>query len=347
MKAVVFSLGCKVNQCEGQSMIAELSKSGIEATDKLVSADFYIINTCSVTGEADRKSRQAVSRVLKLNGNADIYICGCSSQNNPHAFSDKPNVRLVMGTSKRGIIEKILADRKLPCHAGESIVNAPPSVFEESELPEHTKTRSYIKIQDGCNNFCSYCIIPYVRGRSRSRGIENILREAQQAALVTKEIILTGINVSAYGVDAGSDLCSLVSALGAVPVRKRFSSLECTVISDELLSAMAENGFCDHFHLSLQSGSASVLKRMNRKYTPEFFLSQTERIRKVFPHAGITTDVITGFGGETESEFAETVEFAKAVRFSDMHVFPYSERKGTKACDMPQIDKADRHLRAL
>ncbi len=347
MKAVVFSLGCKVNQCEGQAMIAELCKRGIDATDKLEQADFYILNTCSVTGEADRKSRQTVSRVLKLNHAAKVYVCGCSSQNDAFAFSDKPNVRLISGTGgKLYLVERILNDLSASGSGSRVIVSALPNEFEDNIFPEHTKTRSYIKVQDGCNNFCSYCIVPYLRGRSRSRQPESILKEAQIAALQTKEIVLTGINVSAYGLDIGENLASLVRRLGNVPARKRIGSLECTVITDELLYAMAENGFCEHFHLSLQSGSESVLKRMNRKYTPEFYLKQVKKIRKVFPSAGITTDVITGFAAETEEEFAQTEAFVQVARFSDMHVFPYSERKGTKAYELPQIPKSVRQERA-
>ena len=346
MKAVVFSLGCKVNQCEGQSIISDFEELGVAATDILEFADVYVINTCSVTGEADRKSRQTVARVLKLNPNAAVYVCGCSSQNDYTAFTDKPNVRLIFGTAdKSSLARRIISDLSSE-HAPACEVAELPKTYEESTVPEHTKTRAYVKIQDGCNNFCSYCIIPYLRGRSRSRSIDSILSETTLAAKSTKEIVLTGIDASSYGKDIGESITSLVKKLGGIDERKRFGSLECTVIDEELLEAMAENGFCDHFHLSLQSGSESVLKRMNRKYTPEYFISKVELIRSVFPHAGITTDVIAGFGGETEEEYAQTVEFVKKVGFSEMHVFPYSERKGTLACSLPQIPKALRQHRA-
>ena len=348
MKAVVFSLGCKVNQCEGQSMIAELRAHGFDATDVPGAADVYVINTCSVTGEADRKSRQAVTRVLKYNPSAFVYVCGCSSQNDARVFAQKANVRFVTGTAqKQRLVSCILRDITAMSQAGQTTVAPLPTQFEEMPVPSHTKTRSYIKIQDGCNNFCSYCIIPYLRGRSRSRRLESILEEAQAAAQTTKEIVLAGINASAYGPDIGESLCSLVRALGKVPVRKRFGSLECTVIDENILQAMAENGFCDHFHLSLQSGSESVLRRMNRKYTPAYFLQRVQTIRKFFPHAGITTDVITGCAGETAAEFEETLAFCKEVRFSDMHVFPYSERKGTLMSRMPQIPMSVRQARAV
>ena len=346
MKAVVFSLGCKVNQCEGQSIISDFEALGIQATDALEFADVYVINTCSVTGEADRKSRQTVARVLKLNPAAAVYVCGCSSQNDYTAFTDKPNVRLIFGTADKSSIARRILDDLSCSHAPICKVCELPKVYEENTVPEHTKTRAYVKIQDGCNNFCSYCIIPYLRGRSRSRSIDSILTEITVAAKATKEIVLTGIDASSYGKDIGESVTSLVKKLGGVDVRKRFGSLECAVIDRELLEVMAENGFCDHFHLSLQSGSESVLKRMNRKYTPEYFLSKVELIRSVFPHAGITTDVIAGFGGETEEEFLQTVEFVQKVGFSEMHVFPYSERKGTRACALPQIPKSLRQQRA-
>ena len=328
-------------------MIADLRAHGIDATDTPQSADVYIVNTCSVTAEADRKSRQTIARLRKYNPFAKIYVCGCSSQNDPHAFAEKAGVRIVTGTArKHDLAERILADLAQEEHAGQAEVQPLPSCYEEAPLPQHTKTRSYIKIQDGCNNFCSYCIIPYLRGRSRSRGLQSIADEARTAAHSTREIVFTGINASAFGADTGENLCSLVRAVRDIKVRKRFGSLECTVITDELLAAMAENGFCDHFHLSLQSGSESVLKRMNRKYTPAFFLSCVERIRRYFPHAGITTDIITGFGGETEEEFKQTEAFVRQVRFSELHVFPYSERAGTRAATMPQILKSVRSDRA-
>ena len=232
-------------------------------------ADIYILNTCSVTAEADRKSRQTIARALKYNPNARIYVCGCSSQNNPALFADKPNVIMISGSARKmDFVNSILNN----CNENKihNNINEIPIKYEDDLLPYHTKTRSYIKIQDGCNNFCSYCVIPYLRGRCRSRDAESIYKEACLAAQTTKEIVLIGINVSAYGTDTGTNLVSLVKRLGSISARKRIGSLECTVISDELLYAMAENGFCEHFHLSLQSGSESVLKRMSRKYTPDF-----------------------------------------------------------------------------
>lgn len=336
MKFVVFSLGCKVNQYEGRSIIKELENRGFEATDALEKADCYILNTCSVTAEADKKSRQAVARVLKLNPDAKVVICGCSSQNNPKPYENKPNVRLISGTSgKMSIIDSIMSDI-----VQGNIVKNPPSEYEDDLYGELTKTRGFIKVQDGCNNFCSYCIVPYLRGRSRSRKLESIVKEAKSMAEKTLEIVVTGINVSAYGKDISLSLCDLVEALNDIPVRKRFGSLECNVIDERLLSLMVKDGWCDSFHLSMQSGSDRILKKMNRKYTSSIFIEKCDLIRKYFPDAGITTDVIVGFPTETEEDFADTVSTSQRAGFSQMHVFPYSVRPGTVAASLPQVDKA-------
>ena len=347
MKGVVFSLGCKVNTYEGQSILRTLAEAGLEVSDKLEPADFYVLNTCSVTAEADRKSRQAVARMLKLSPNARVYICGCSSQHDPAAYLKKENVRFVTGVGGKGkLAEAILTDLQSAAHAAEDRTAALPKTYEDELFPYATRTRSFIKVQDGCNNFCSYCIIPYLRGRSRSRAVESITEEALAAAAHSKELVLTGVDLSAYGKDNGSSLTALVRAFGAVTARKRLGSLECTAVTDELLCAMKESGFCDHFHLSLQSGSETVLRRMNRKYTPAFYLQAVQKIRAAFPNAGITTDIIAGFPQETEEEHKQTVAFIKEVGFSAIHVFPYSERAGTVAAKMPQVPKAVRGARA-
>ncbi len=335
MKVVVFSLGCKVNQYEGQSLVKKLRDNGVEATDALEKADCYVINTCSVTLEADKKSRQAVARVLKLNPNAKVIICGCSSQNDPKKYENKPNISVISGVSgKMSLFESIMSDI-----VGGNIVQNPPLIYEDDLTGELTRSRGFIKVQDGCNNFCSYCIIPYLRGRSRSRKLTSIIDEATDMSTKTSEIVITGINVSAYGKDIGLTLLDLVKAFGEVPVRKRFGSLECTVITDELLMAMRENDFCPSFHLSMQSGSDTVLKRMNRHYTKSEFLAKCELIRKYFPDAGITTDIIVGFPGESDEEFNETLLTCKQAGFFEMHVFPYSVRPGTVAAKMEQVDK--------
>lgn len=344
MKISVLTLGCKVNECESRSLIAALRSSGAEVTEDAVSADAYIINTCSVTGEADRKSRQLVGKASRLNPNAAVYVLGCSSQNDATPFLKMKNVVYVSGNGRKSEILRYIMSGIVP---GErNFVEKPPLTFEEMVCPAHEKTRDYIRIQDGCNNFCSYCVIPFVRGRSRSRALSSVVEEARKAAEHTKEIVLTGIDVSSYGKDIGTDLTELVRALGDIPVRKRLSSFECNVINDELLYALKESGFNDHFHMSLQSGSDDVLRAMNRHYTTDKFLGVVESVRKVFPDAGITTDIIAGFPTETEPDFEGACSFVRKVGFSDMHVFPYSERKGTRAAAMKQIPMELRRERA-
>ncbi len=351
MKFVVFTLGCKVNIYEGQAMISRLESKGFDATDKLVPADYYIINTCSVTGEADRKSRQTISRVKRLNPKARIYVCGCSSQNDGDIYAEKDGVKIVGGVAdKMSFIDKIVEDvgnaESSGMLADDVRASELPSVYEDNLFPAHTRTRGLIKIQDGCNRFCSYCIIPYLRGRSRSRSIESIVSEAEKAAEITREIVLTGVDISAFGLDTGESFTGLIKALGGVKARKRIGSLECSVITREFLDAMAENGFCAHFHLSMQSGSKGVLEKMNRRYTPEEFIGKVELIREIMPFAGITTDIIAGFPTETEAQHRETLETVERIRFSDAHIFPYSERKGTRAARLPQVDKSVRIRRA-
>lgn len=347
MKFSVFSLGCRVNTYEGQAIVEKLIENGYEATDELVSADYYVLNTCSVTAEADKKSRQAVARAKKLNPNAKIFICGCSSQNNAKRFEEKDGVIFISGVSKKSeFVDKILRFIKTGENEVKTDVCDLPTVYEDSYVARLTTARAFVKIQDGCNNFCSYCIIPYLRGRSRSRSIESIKKEIELFVGKTKEVVLTGINVSAYGRDIGTSLKCLILALKDVPLRKRFGSLECMVIDEELLSCMKESGFCPSFHLSMQSGCDKTLADMNRKYTSEKFLQIVALIRKYFPDAGITTDVIAGFPQESNEDFEKTYETCKRAKFMHMHVFPYSEREGTRASKMIQVPKQLRVERA-
>lgn len=280
--------------------------------------------------------------MLKLNPDAKIYICGCSSQNNPIQYESKSNIRMIFGSfGKISAISSIMSDIVLnDTHKPLVNVCSMPEKYEDDLSPELTKSRAFLKVQDGCNNYCSYCIVPYLRGRSRSRSIESVVAEAKDVCMKTREIVITGINVSAYGLDCGSSLGELIDALACVPVRKRFGSIECTVITDELLEKMKAAGFCDSFHLSMQSGSDGVLKRMNRHYTSREFLDKVALIRKHFPHAGITTDVIVAFPGETDEEFLESMKTVEQACFLDMHVFPYSIRPGTKAANMQQVPSA-------
>ncbi len=329
MKAVVFTLGCKVNSCESSSIMTGLSEMGYEVSEELVPADVYVINTCAVTKEAEKKSRQAIARVKKQNPNAKIIVTGCASERDPKSFLGKDGVEVVTGTACK---EKIL---ELIDKNGE-FVYPQETCFHELPFAKTTKTRAYVKIQDGCNNFCSYCIIPYLRGRSRSRSPESILNEIE--TLKPLETVLTAINLSAYNFE-GNNLTSLLNSLSTVDCRIRLGSLEENVITEEFLLALKNlKDFAPHFHLSLQSGSDKTLKAMNRKYTAEEFLSGVELIRKYFPNAGITTDVIVGYPTETDDDFIESLNFVKKVDFADVHAFTFSPREGTVAYKLKDID---------
>lgn len=341
----VITLGCKVNQYDSDAMLAILKAAGFEIFDELVKADVYVLNTCAVTAEAERKSRQYVTKILKVNPNAEIYVCGCASQNNFSQF-EKDRVVFISGTDKKIRLAKELAVRYGETGDGYFSDITPESFeiskqFEENEGVVSLRTRHYIKVQDGCNNFCSYCLVPYVRGRSRTRKLESILAEFDEAVKVSKEVVLTGINLSAYGKDNGSSLAELLTAVQNYDCRIRLGSLEVGVIDENLLDATKKlKSFCPHFHLSLQSGDDETLKAMNRHYTSEDFLKAVKLIRKYYPNAGVTTDVIVAFPTETEEQFERSMEFCMKVRFSDIHVFPYSSRKGTVAGRLPVLPSA-------
>lgn len=339
-KIVVFTLGCKVNQYDSDAMLNILSAGGFDVSDEMEVADIYIINTCAVTAEAERKSRQTVTKILKLNPDAEIYVCGCASQRDKIQF-DRDGVRYVSGTDgkialAKELVEKVQNDVDMPECSFEI-----GKEFEENDGVLSLRTRHYIKVQDGCNNFCSYCIIPYLRGRSRSRDLEGIRAELDKAVTVAKEIVLTGINLSAYGKDKNSSLADLLRAVKDYPVRMRLGSLEVGVIDRDLLDATKEMyDFCPHFHLSLQSGDDTTLKKMNRHYTTAEYENAVKLIREYYPNAAITTDIIVGFPTETEEQFVASMDFAKRIGFSDIHCFPYSSRKGTVAGKWQVLSKA-------
>ncbi len=337
----VVTLGCKVNQYDTDAMLNVLAEGGFEVAEGLVNADFYILNTCAVTAEAERKSRQTVGKILKINPDAVIYVCGCASQNNFSQFA-KDNVQYISGTEGK----VALANRIVEAH-GQNVAPFDKIVtddfktsdsFEDNDGVYTLKTRHFIKVQDGCNNFCSYCIVPYLRGRSRSRSLQSILRELQSVSGEAKEAVITGINLSAYGKDSGSSLTELILALSDLDMRVRLGSLEVGVIDDEFLKATEKlKSFCPHFHLSLQSGDNTVLKDMNRHYTAEQYKAAVDKIREVYPTAGITTDVIVGYPTENEEEFCNSLAFCEKAEFSDIHVFPYSSRSGTVAGRLPVL----------
>ncbi|SFB24748.1 threonylcarbamoyladenosine tRNA methylthiotransferase MtaB [Acetitomaculum ruminis DSM 5522] len=339
-KAAFHNLGCKVNAYETDAMLESLKNDGYEIVDFNEEADIYIINTCSVTNVADKKSRQMIHRAKKKNPNALIIACGCYVQTSKDEVIKDGTAHIVIGTNHKN---KILDYIKDYYDGAEKIVNI-DDISHEHQYEKITanqageNTRAYMKIQDGCNQFCSYCIIPYARGRARSRSFEDIYEEAKVlASKKYKEIVLTGIHLSSYGKDTGDTLLHVIKELSCIEgiERIRLGSIEPGIISDEFLEEVSKiKEFCPHFHISMQSGCDSVLKRMNRHYTADEYYEKCCKIRKYFEHPAITTDVIVGFPMESEEEFNETYDFIKKVEFYETHVFKYSRRKGTKADKM-------------
>lgn len=333
MKVVVYNLGCKVNQYESDAILHRLYELGYEVSSNLEEADAYILNTCAVTNEAEKKSRQAVAKCRKLNANAKILVCGCASQNDSKQFVDKEGVTYISGTAGKGNIPDMLEQAGI-------YVSDISNVYEDNLTPEITRTRAYVKVQDGCNNFCSYCLIPYVRGRSRSRNLDSVVAECESLAQYAKEIVITGIDISSYGKDSEESLASLLRAISHIKVRVRLGSLEVRVVNDELLQAMqGMYAFCPHFHLSLQSGDDATLKAMNRHYTTAEYAEKVALIRRYYPDANITTDLICGFPTETEEQFENTLRFLSEIKFGNVHCFAYSKRNGTKAEKLGMLDK--------
>lgn len=340
-KVCVFTLGCKVNQYDSDAMLAVFEHAGFEICEGLEPADVYVINSCAVTAEAEKKSRQSVARILKVNPNARIYVCGCASQNNFSQFA-KNNVEYISGTDKKLDFARKIVNQYVKDEQFDKIVPDGFDIskeFEDNDGVVNLRTRHFIKVQDGCNNFCSYCLVPYVRGRSRSRSVDSVVRELETVKNVAKEVVVTGINLSAYGKDIDTSLANLMLALSKFDFSVRLGSLEVGVITKEFLNATTKiKRFCPHFHLSLQSGDDTVLKQMNRKYNCAQYFDAVQLIRKYYPSAAITTDIIVGFPTETEEQFENSMAFARKVGFSDIHVFPYSSRRGTVAGRMKTLD---------
>lgn len=341
----MISLGCKVNSYECSALASSLLKEGYEES-KNDDVDVVIINTCSVTATADQKSRQHIRKMMNKYPNAICVVMGCYSQGNFEYISEEIKPHILVGTSHRDEIASLIKEyqiNKKPIVK----VDSDPRKYDYEELGVTSfseNVRAYLKVQDGCDNFCTYCLIPYRRGKSRSRAKENVIKEALY--LIEQgypEIILTGIHVGGYGKDLdNTSFSDLVDSLVNLPGIQslRISSIEESEIDDHLVDLVINNKvLAKHLHIPLQSGSASVLKRMNRKYTPEQFLSKLQKLRKALPDIALTTDVIVGFPGETDEEFKETVEFIKACDFNMLHVFPFSAREGTGAYLMKnQID---------
>ena len=334
--AAAYTLGCKVNQYDTQAMLELLQKDGYEIVPFHNKADVYIINTCTVTNVADRKSRQAIARAAQINPEAVIVVAGCLSQRSAEELLQMHGVSAVLGTADRSDIVRIVGKAQ---NGKVNAVGCGNKTFENLSVKTSGEmTRGYIKIQEGCNRYCSYCIIPYVRGPARSRPMAGILDEARSLAESgVREAVLTGINISSYKTEDGGSLADLLAGIDHIAglLRIRLGSLEPGLLTPEFLQRLAGvKKLCPHFHVSMQSGSDGVLARMNRKYTAPEYERTIENIRSVFENPAITTDVITGFPGETEEEFEETVAFVRKIKFSKLHVFPYSERTGTKAAEM-------------
>ena len=355
MKSVALhNLGCKVNSYEIDVMQQRLQESGYKIVPFDEAADVYIINTCTVTNIADRKSRQMIHRARRLNPDAVVVAAGCYVQTAGEAVWQDGAVDIAVGNNRKKDIVSILEEYWQAQQPAADVIDiGTVREYEEMQL-SHTAehTRAYIKIQDGCNQFCSYCIIPYARGRVRSRREEDILREVQGIVDAGyKEIVLTGIHISSYGIDrGGSELLQLIEKLHVIDglERIRLGSLEPRIVTDDFaarISAMAK--ICPHFHLSLQSGCDSVLRRMNRHYTAGEYFQTTEALRRYYRDPAITTDVIVGFPGETEEEFHTTEEFVHKINFYEMHIFKYSKRQGTRAAQLKdQLTEADKSRRS-
>lgn len=354
-RAAFCSLGCKVNQYETNAMIQTFLSHGYEIVEFDEIADVYIVNTCTVTSIADRKSRQMLRRAKELNKESIVVACGCYAQVATDDLNKMQEVDLVVGNNEKKDIfeivtkymdEKYKEDYVSDVMYKEEYVEFGPTTYTE-------KTRAVIKVQDGCDRFCSYCLIPFARGHIRSRAIGNVIEEVKKIVdKGFKEVVITGIHIASYGRDFkdGTSLIDLLEKINEIDglQRIRLGSIEPIIMTEDFIDRLSKlEKICDHFHLSLQSGCTETLKRMNRRYTAEEFLFATERLRAKFPNAALTTDIIVGFPGETEEEFEETYDFLKKIKFYRMHVFKYSPRKGTKAAVMPnQIDGKTKEVRS-
>ena len=321
------TLGCKVNQCDTDAVLGRLAEIGCKICNFNDIADIYIINTCTVTHAGDKKSRQVIRRARKQNPNAMVAVCGCMVQNNP-ASAKELGVDFIFDAREPDDFVKTVSE-----------MCADTECLESHPTPPRTRTRAFVKIQDGCDRFCAYCIVPYVRGAPKSRLAQDILAEAADlTANGVQEIVLTGIQVASYGKDTNTNLPKLIRQVSSLDglTRLRLSSIEPCAIDDDFLAAVASSQvLCDHFHLSLQSGSNATLQRMNRHYTTDQYAATAESLRKICPDVALTTDIIIGFPGETDEEFNQSLAFVQKIGFARIHVFEYSKREGTTAADFP------------
>ena len=352
MKVFFYTLGCKVNQYESQEMAELLEKSGYTIIYKYSDADIIVVNSCTVTAESVRKTRQTIRRFKKNNPDCIIVLTGCASQAEPDIANDLPEVDILMGNRSNTLIveavNKFFNTKEYVCNhidhrTGDAFVGTGISRFDGH-------TRAFLKIQDGCDRFCSYCLIPYARGRSRSKSLDDIDNELKALSENGyKEIVFVGINLSDYGKNTPYDLADALKLADKYDniKRVRLGSLEPDHITDDMIERLGKiSKLCPQFHISVQSGCDNVLKAMNRHYTAEYYENLCKKLRHVFEDATITTDILVGFPTETEDDFNTTLEFTKRIRFEKAHVFPYSVRKGTRAENLPQLTKAIKDERA-
>ena len=356
-KVALHNLGCKVNAYEVEAMQQLLEKAGYEIVPFTEGADVYLINTCTVTNIADRKSRQMLHKAKKMNPDAIVVAAGCYAQADTEKLKEDNAVDLILGNNQKTQIVEVLEEYEKEHSKQVQVIEINHTKeYEELSIEQTAEhVRAYIKVQDGCNQFCTYCIIPFARGRVRSRKIADVLREVETlASKGYKEVVLTGIHLSSYGVDFSKEeresLLSLIQAVSKVEgiQRIRLGSLEPRIITEEFLEGIVATGkVCPHFHLSLQSGCNKTLKNMNRRYSAQEYAEKCELIRKYYPAPALTTDVIVGFPMETEEDFEESYEFVKNIHFYETHIFKYSRRHGTKAAAMSgQLTEAQKAARS-
>ena len=354
MKVAFHTLGCKVNQYDSQAMLELFERAGYTAGDFDDVCDVYVINTCTVTGTGDKKSLQAVRRAQRLNPKAEIVVCGCLAQRDGEKLLTQTSARLVLGTARRAevvtLLEQAVRGNTRLC----AVTDVSRAAFEPLLITRHEgRTRATLKIQEGCDRFCAYCIIPHVRGGIRSRAVADVAAEARRLSEAGyREIVLTGIHLTSYGRDFrdGTTLLDVIRAVHGLPrvERVRLGSLEPVIATADFARALGGMPkVCPQFHLALQSGCDSVLRRMRRRYNTAAFRQSAGALRAVFPDCALTTDVMSGFPGETEEEHRQSLDFCREMAFSRMHVFPYSERQGTPAADMPDaVPRPVREARA-
>ena len=353
MKVKFVTLGCKVNQVESEAMREALLAAGFQEAAGGETADVVVVNSCTVTATSDQKARQALRREKKRNPGAVAVLTGCWPQAFPQEAQEFLEADVVLGTARRGdLVPRLLEYLSTKQRVVDIAPHEKGEKFEKLTISAmHGRTRAFVKIEDGCDRFCSYCIIPYARGRVRSKPLEDIREEAARLGEAGyKEVVLTGINLPAYGKDLGGDLCDAVEAACAAPgiLRVRLGSLEPEQLTPPVIARLAaQEKLCPQFHLSLQSGCDDTLRRMNRHYTTAEYRQIVGDLRKAFPNCAVTTDIMVGFAGETEEEFAKSLAFAKEIAFAKVHVFAYSRRPGTRAYDMPgQVPNREKERRS-